>query len=116
MAVAKMLKLRLVGVNAKQDEILNALHKTGAVELRGSNNFEGLSKTQSDKSEIKNKKERVQTALSIINNKCKELKQEGGQKDGFGVSYGEFMGVKDKQEELLQTLCRTHLPNQQVFL
>ena len=103
MAVAKMLKLRLVGVNAKQDEILNALHKTGAVELRGSNNFEGLSKTQSDKSEIKNKKERVQNALSIINNKCKELKYDGGQKDGFGVSYGEFMGVKDKQEELLQT-------------
>ena len=52
MAVAKMLKLRLVGVNVEQERLLNALHSTCAVELKRSDDlFEG-SRNDLDKSEI----------------------------------------------------------------
>ena len=55
MAIADMLALKLVGINAKQNEILDVLHSTGAVEISLSNDFEGLSKVTTDKSQIKNK-------------------------------------------------------------
>ena len=56
MAIAKMLKLKLVGINAKQDQILNALHSTSAVELAKPNQIDGFERVAVDKSDIKNKK------------------------------------------------------------
>ena len=101
MAIAKMLKLKLVGINAKQDQILNALHSTSAVELAKPNQIDGFERVAVDKSDIKNKKERLVQALSIIAEKCKNAKVDGGQADGFGVTYGEFMQIVQKEQDLL---------------
>ncbi|MBQ3571945.1 MAG: hypothetical protein IJA15_03865 [Clostridia bacterium] len=101
MAIADMLALKLVGINAKQNEILDVLHSTGAVEISLSNDFEGLSKVTTDKSEIKNKKERVENALSIIAERCKQAKVEESVKDGFGVNYEEFTSISSKEEQIL---------------
>ena len=54
MAIANMLKLKLVGINACQTELLNALHKTGAVQLTASSAFEGGFKASHEQSELKN--------------------------------------------------------------
>ncbi|MBR4419786.1 MAG: hypothetical protein IKT32_02800, partial [Clostridia bacterium] len=102
MAIAKMLKLKLVGINAKQDQILNALHSTSAVELAKPNQIDGFERVAVDKSDIKNKKERLVQALSIIAEKCKNAKVDGGQADGFGVTYGEFMQIVQKEQDLLE--------------
>ena len=100
MAIADMLKLKLVGVNATQDDVLSVLHQTGAVELSTSSDIDGFEKVVTNKSEIKNKKERLENALSIIAKQCKEAKADDGEKDGFAVSYAEFTAICSKESEI----------------
>lgn len=105
MAIAKMLKMRLISVHAEQDGILNALHSTGAVELVNSQPlYEGLEKTQYDKSEIKDKREKAEQALSIITGLAKDQKIDLPQGETFGVSYADFMAIKQRECEIL-TSC-----------
>ena len=74
MAIAKMLKMRLISIDGKQDDILNALHSTGFVQLdNGQRQFDGLKTIQCDKSDVKDKRERVEQALSIITKYAKEV-------------------------------------------
>ena len=63
MAIANMLKLKLVGINACQTELLNALHKTGAVQLTASSALEGGFKASHEQSELNHKIDRVEQAL-----------------------------------------------------
>ena len=101
MAIANMLKLKLVGINACQTELLNALQKTGAVQLTASSEFEGGFKKSQEQSELKNKKERVEQALFLIAEKCKLLGEKSLQGETFGVTYGEFTAIIEQEEELL---------------
>lgn len=101
MAIAKMLKLKLVGINAKQNELLDVLHSTGSVELTAPEKIEGYANVHTDGSEINRKKERVEKALSIIAEKCKVAKADGGEKDGFGITYEQFIQIKSREEEIL---------------
>ena len=105
MAIAKMLKMRLISIDGKQDDILNALHSTGFVQLdNGQRQFDGLKTIQCDKSDVKDKRERVEQALSIITKYAKEVMKELPYADGFAVEYGDFMGMKDKEAEIL-SIC-----------
>ena len=101
MAIANMLKLKLVGINACQTELLNALHKTGAVQLTASSAFEGGFKASHEQSELKNKKDRVEQALFLIAEKCKILKKPTLEGKAFGVTYGEFSNIIQQERELL---------------
>ncbi len=101
MAISEMLKLKLVGISARQEELLNLLHATGAVELSSPSKIEGLEKVVTDKSEIRDKKERVERALSIIESKCKEAKKETV-KGAFAVLYSDFISICEKEEALLK--------------
>ena len=105
MAIAKMLKMRLISIDGKQDDILNALHSTGFVQLdNGQRQFDGLKTIQCDKRDVKDKRERVEQALSIITKYAKEVMKELPYADGFAVEYGDFMGMKDKEIEIL-SIC-----------
>ena len=115
MAISEMLKLKLVGISVHQDEILNGLHSTGAVEITSTEDVEGLVKVSSDKSEIKNKKERIIQALSIIAEKCKLAKVDGGEKDGFTVSYSEFMNAPQNERRVLEICDRVKALNEEIF-
>lgn len=102
MAVAKMLKMQLVGVNAEQDKLLNALHETCAVELKRTDDvFEG-GREECDKSEIIQKRESVEQSLSLIIKTANSLGDKTTLADGFGVSYSEFKGVYERENEILE--------------
>lgn len=90
MAIAKMLKMKLVGVAYEQDALLNALHKTGAVELKSCEPMFDGKKIPSDKSEVTFKQEKCENALNIITKFAKDFSKELPS-DGFGVGYDEFM-------------------------
>lgn len=101
MAVAKMLKLQLVGVNAEQEKLLNALHKTCAVELKRTDDiFEG-ERFECDKSEIIQKRECVENALSLITKTASAFGKKDILPDRFGVSYFEFTEVYGRENEIL---------------
>ncbi len=102
MAIAKMLKMRLISIDGEQDAILNALHKTASVQLdKEQKPFEGLKKIQSDKSDVKDKRERVENALSIITRYAKEVMKTLPHADGFSVNYADFMAIKDEEDKWL---------------
>ena len=97
-----MLKMQLVGVNAEQEALLNALHETCAVELKRTDElFEG-SRCECDKSEIIQKRESVEQALSLITKTAGSLGIKDILADGFGVSYSEFVEVYTRESEILQ--------------
>ncbi len=101
MAIANMLKLKLVGINACQTELLNALQKTGAVQLTASSEFEGGFKKSQEQGELKDKKERVEQALFLIAEKCKLLGEKSLEGQVFGITYGEFTAIIEQEKELL---------------
>ena len=103
MAVANMLKLKLIGVNACQSELLTALQKTGTVQLTASTEFEGGFKSTQEQSELKNKKERIEQALLLIYEKRKALGEKTAEGKAVGITYGEFVSITQKEKELLQT-------------
>lgn len=100
MAIAKMLKMKLVGVADEQDALLNALHKTGAVELKECEPmFEGK-KVPSDLNEVSQKRGACENALNIITRFAKK-RGIAVEADGFAVSYDEFMGVSLRADKIL---------------
>lgn len=109
MAVAKMLKMRLVGICSEQDTLLNALHKTGAVEIKNVTGVGLDKKVVSDKSSIDQKTSKLTFALNYLTKKVVGLcdKQEKPDlQDGFDVGYQQFMSVIDREQELL-SICES---------
>ena len=102
MAVANMLKLKLIGVNACQSELLTALQKTGTVQLTASTEFEGGFKSTQEQNELKNKKERIEQALLLIYEKQKALGLKTAEGKAVGITYGEFASIIERENELLQ--------------
>lgn len=105
MAIAKMLRMSLVGVGTEQEKLLDALHKTGAVQLKTTEDFDKTEKVICDKSEISDKQDEVENSLSLINSLAKESGAKGDKlpiADGFGVSYSDFMAVKAREDEILK--------------
>ncbi len=100
MAIAKMLKMKLVGIADEQDALLNALHKTGAVELKECEPmFEGRKVPSSD-GEPSEKRDKCEKALGFIS----KFAKKGGVEiieDGFAVSYEDFMKISERETELL---------------
>ncbi len=100
MAIAKMLKMKLVGVADEQDALLNALHKTGAVELKECEPmFEGK-KVPSDAGEVSAKRDKCERALNSI---IRFAKKGGAEitEDGFAVPYESFMKISERENELI---------------
>ncbi len=104
-AIAEMRKLNLVAMACDKDKILNALHKTGAVEVTTHKQEEGLSFGKEESRDLKSYLSRMEAALDILSsaveagNKERKIKSDV-LKDGFDVSYSTFMAAKD--DKLLQ--------------
>ncbi len=100
MAIAKMLLFKLVGTAEEQDKLLDALHRTGAVELKQTSDlFEGK-RLVSDKTELYDKQASLEKAIDLILKSIAETKGEKGESDGFGVSYSEFMKINERESEI----------------
>ncbi|MDE6667849.1 MAG: V-type ATP synthase subunit I, partial [Clostridia bacterium] len=103
-AVAEMQKLNLVAMSYDRDKILNALQKTGATEIKTHYDAENTSVLCEDLDELNARVNRVDSALDLLSaevsayNKDNKVKSDD-LKDGFSVSYREFMGANSLQEE-----------------
>ncbi len=100
MAIAKMLLFKLVGTTEEQDKLLDALHRTGAVELKQTSDLFDGKRLVSDKTELYNKQASLEKAIDLISKCIAEAKSEKGEPDGFGVSYSEFMKISERESEI----------------
>lgn len=104
MAIAVMRKLRVAAVSYEEDRILDALSKTGAVEIKPLQEAEETCRPRTDAEEVSARLEEADGALQELSAFCdryaKEHKKEyKTEKDGFFVSYEEFMNSDGKREE-----------------
>lgn len=106
MAIAKITKMRLMGLKAEEPSLLDALQKTGAVQIRICEELDGTV-TEADTEDfavISARKEKTDTALAYIDGVYSEHPATGDVKpvaDGFTVDVEEFASVMQKENNLL---------------
>lgn len=110
MAIAKMLKIRLMGINAYKDDILNAIHKTGCVELSATEELQDtFAMQQIDNGELSDKYERVKRVIEFLLERAEKAKKEPfyPEKDIVKyqfVSYEEFMNALEMESDAFRTM------------
>ena len=107
-----MSKLRLVGLTAEQNRILDALAKTACAEIKECpmpdntvfvKDTDGLNRVEA-------RIERLENCISMLSHAVEgyardnKLKPPAALKDGFDLPYGQFMSALDSEEEVL-ALC-----------
>ena len=105
MAIVKMKKLDLVAMSYEKDELLNALQRTGAVEVTVRDATQCAENNPSDSMELRGELLRVETALATLSKEVENYEKSRDIKstilrDGFEVGYAEFMGISEKKAEL----------------
>lgn len=109
MAVAEMKKLNLVAMSYEKDGILNALQRTGATEIKTHYEAENTFVVSEDCNELRDELNSLESALSLLcaevdaYNKDNKIKTEE-LKDGFSVSYTEFMCASALKSDCAQLL------------
>ena len=92
MAVAEMRKLNLVAMSYDRDEILNALQRTGAAEIKSHTCTENAVPLELDGSALSEAAARTERALEILEAGIDEYNKENkiktdDLKNGFTVTY-----------------------------
>lgn len=100
MAIAEMSKLNLIAMSYERDKILNALHRTGATEIKTQAEKENTVPLSADGADLREYLSRIEGALEILSRRTERYVKENKiktdvLKDGFTVSYAEFMSCKD---------------------
>ena len=104
MAIAVMRKLRVAAIAYEENAILDALSKTGAVEIKRLEEAEDAHRPQGDEGALFARLEEAEGALAELDlfaqRYAKEHKQKlAPEKDGFVVSYEEFITADSRREE-----------------
>ena len=104
MAIAKMKKLHLISMAYDKDRILNALHKTGAAEIKWQTDVADTIPIDVDTEELSVRIAAVEAALTALVTETENYEKERDlpssiEKDGFDVRYSEFVAVKDRRAE-----------------
>ena len=104
MAIAEMSKLNLVAMSYDRDKILNALQRTNATEITLQYETEHTVALSSDCEQLRAYLSSIEEALSCLIAVTEEYHKDNKiksdvLKDGFEVSYSEFMSAKDKKEQ-----------------
>lgn len=108
MSVVEMSKIKLLGLSYNEEKILNALHKTGCVELKDTPEIDNteIAAENKDKEEFIAKYDRAKRSVEFITENIEKSKgKEYYPKDtsalgNFFVSYEEFMSVWKKEDEI----------------
>ena len=100
-----MRKLNLVAMSYDQDALLDALQRTNAVELTEPQPLEHTVVPEADTEALRAYFASVETALSILGLQVENYEKDHKirsdvLKDGFDVSYSEFMSAGDRKEEM----------------
>ena len=101
MAVAEMKKLNLVAMSYDKDAVLNALHRTGAAEVKLHSQTERTLPLAADCEELGAYVSRTEAALEILAAKAETL-ADGAKKSAAAVevSYSEFMSAGNAKAEM----------------
>ena len=105
MAIAVMRKLRIAAIAYEENAILDALSKTGAVEIKRLEEAEEAQRPATDAGALLSRLEEAEGALEELDLFAQryakaQKKPFVMEKDGFLVSYEEFMGAAGKREEM----------------
>ena len=111
MAIAEMRKLHLVAMSYDKDAILNALQKTGAAEIKLQLHRQGTEAVAVDTEELSVRLTSVEAALSTLIAEVETYEKEhklhaSPQKDGFLVTYSQFMDAKNHRAEVEASVKR----------
>lgn len=104
MAIAVMRKLRVAAISYEGDKILDALSKTGAAEIKILEAEENIARPISDAAALSSRLEEAEGALKELVASSERYAKEHKkafkpEKDGFLVTYEEFMNADQKREE-----------------
>ncbi|MDE6104322.1 MAG: hypothetical protein K2G38_01360, partial [Clostridia bacterium] len=113
MAVVEMGKLNLVAMSYEKDRVLNAMQRTGATEIKLHSQTEYASPMTADSESLKEYLSGLEDALSkILESVNKYISQNkiksDLQKDGFEITYSEFIGAKDLKAEADETVAEVN--------
>jgi V/A-type H+-transporting ATPase subunit I len=113
-----MRKLNLAGMSYDRDNILNALQRTGAVEIKEHTEVPSLSFLPFDSEELKGSIARYENAIAILSVAVDEYDKENKIKsdvtrDGFDITYTEFMSARDKRADAEKTVEKIYRINEQ---
>ena len=111
MAIAEMKKLSLVAMAYDQDAILNALHQTNAVQITLHQDVEQTTAPSVDAEELQLYLASVDAALGALSTEIENFNKENNiksdvLKDGFEVSYDDFIVMGEKRAEMDEVLRR----------
>ena len=101
--ILKMRKLNLAALSYDRDGILNALQRTGAVQVKEHAEAEGTVSLPAGGEELRSYLSSLESALEILNTSFEVFardKKLPSVKDGFSVSYEEFAAAAGKKEEM----------------
>ncbi len=109
MAIVKMRKLHMVAMSYDKDTVLNALQRTGAVEVVLHADTQLAETPKVDAEALKSYAASVDSALSTLVLAVDAYEKEKGLtstalKDGFDVTYSEFISIRDKKTEIDKTI------------
>ncbi len=105
MAISEMRKLHLVAMANEKDALLNALGGTRSVEITNHSDVEYARALEIDAEGLKEELISFETALEALSLQVESQDKETGVKsaelkDGFDVTYSEFMSAEEKGEEM----------------
>ena len=105
MAIAEMRKLNLVAMSYDKDAILNALQRTGAAEVVLHAPTENTTVPTCEAETLKTRVSSVEAALLALSKETENYEKEHGLKsdilkDGFDVTYSEFMSAQENDESV----------------
>ena len=111
MAIAEMKKLHLVAMSYEKDAILNALHKTNAAEIKWQTENAETTAFDVDVEMISSRIAAVEAALTALTTETENYEKEHGikstlEKDGFDVTYSEFVSAREKQSEAEEIIAK----------
>ena len=124
MAIVKMSKIKLVGLSKHRNEILDALHKTGCVEVVETPDYENTVKVKEEKEKerVQAEYERLKSCIDFITeniekSKGKSLYSESAKElsDGIFTSYEDFNAIIKRKEELFSVVSENEKLKQSLF-
>ncbi len=108
MAIVNMRKLQLIAMSYDKDAILNALQRTGAVEVKLHAETENTVVPIEDAERTRSLLASVENALTVLTSAVENYQREHNQKPEkesvFDVTYTEFMSACEYQSEVEETV------------
>ena len=113
MAIVKMRKLNLVAMAYDRDGILDALQRTNAAEITTHSDLENTVVSAGECGALNEYVSSLEASLSVLSSAVDRYEKDRGiksdaLKDGFDVSYSEFMAITQRQEEVDGLVARIH--------